>query len=112
MIIPVATSPKNYIYIYNQIPIMTTTANRADHSPRLDTILMVEEFIKENSGEYKKTELWNNLPKKMMYQTFMKIIDYLISSNKIGADAEGYIIWIYNPELYKKYAAREDLRIR
>ena len=34
-------------------------------SPRLDTIIMVEKFIKENSGEFKKTELFNNLPKKI-----------------------------------------------
>jgi len=30
---------------------------------------MVEEFIKENDGENKKKKLWENLPKKMMYQT-------------------------------------------
>ena len=37
--------------------------------PRLDTILMVENFIKEHDGEYKKGGS-GSLPKKMMYQTF------------------------------------------
>src|SRR3989344_6402146 len=66
--------------------------------PRLDTVLMVEKFIKENDGEYKKRALWENLPKKVMYQTFCVIIDYLLYSRKISVDAEGKIGWIYYPE--------------
>jgi len=66
--------------------------------PRLDTVLMVEEFIKENDGEYKKRALWESLPKKTMYQTFCVIIDYLLYSRKISIDAEGKIGWIYYPE--------------
>jgi hypothetical protein len=37
------------------------------HYPQLDTILMVEEFIRENSGGYKKKSLWEALPRKMIY---------------------------------------------
>ena len=66
--------------------------------PRLDTILMVEGFIKENDGEYKKKQLWEALPKKMMYQTFSVIIDYLLISGKISVDAEGKIGWIFYPK--------------
>ena len=66
--------------------------------PRLDTVLMVEEFIKENDGEYKKRALWEHLPKKTMYQTFRVIIDYLLYSRKISIDTEGKIGWIYYPE--------------
>ena len=66
--------------------------------PRLDTVLMVEKFIKENDGEFKKRALWENLPKKTMYQTFCVIIDYLLYSRKISIDAEGKIGWIYYPE--------------
>lgn len=69
--------------------------------PRLDTVLMVEEFIKENDGEYKKRALWENLPKRTMYQTFCLIIDYLLYSRKISIDAEGKIGWIYYPEKKK-----------
>ena len=36
------------------------------HYPQLDTVLMVEEFIGEHSGKYKKRSLWESLPKKMM----------------------------------------------
>ncbi|MBI2653563.1 hypothetical protein HYX02_02005 [Candidatus Woesearchaeota archaeon] len=66
--------------------------------PRLDTILMVEKFIKEHDGEYKKKELWQKLPKKMMYQTFCVIIDYLLYSGKVSVDSEGKIGWIFYPE--------------
>ena len=77
--------------------------------PRLDTVLSVEEFIKEHDGEFKKRKLWESLPKKMMYQTYCVIIDYLLYSRKISVDSEGKIGWIHYPELTKKYSKREDL---
>ena len=70
--------------------------------PRLDTVLMVESFIKENDGEYRKKQLWEVLPKKMMYQTFSVIIDYLLISGKISVDVEGKIGWIFYPESAEK----------
>jgi hypothetical protein len=77
--------------------------------PRLDTILMVEEFIKEHDGEHKKRKLWESLPKKMMYQTFCVVIDYLSESGKIAIDKEGKIGWIYYPEEAKKYYEKSAL---
>lgn len=77
--------------------------------PRLDTVLMVEEFIKKHNGEFKKRKLWESLPKKMMYQTFCVIIDYLLYSRKISIDCEGKIGWIYYPELARKYYERRYL---
>ena len=82
------------------------------HYPRLDTVLSVEEFIKEHSGEYKKKSLWEHLPKKMMYQTYSVIFDYLEKSGKIARDRESKVAWIWNPNLTKKYAARKDLQVR
>lgn len=78
-------------------------------SPRLETVLMVEEFIRRHDGEFKKTVLWRKLPKKVMYQTFCVIIDYLLYSRKISIDSEGKVGWIYYPELVKKYLNRPDL---
>jgi len=82
------------------------------HSPQLDTVIMVESFIREHSGEYKKRALWENLPKKMMYQTYSVIIAYLLDSGKIAADKEGKICWIYNPQLIKRLLENSDLKIR
>jgi hypothetical protein len=66
--------------------------------PRLDTVLMVEKMIYDTSGEFKKKQLWEHLPKKMMYQTFSVIINYLLYSGKIAVDSEGKIGWIWDPE--------------
>ena len=88
------------------------TEARARHSPQLDTVLMVEAFIREHSGEYKKRALWENLPRKVMYQTFSVIFAYLQDSGKIATDADGRVCWIYNPELIKRYLQNTDLKIR
>ena len=72
-------------------------------SPRLETIIMVEKFIKEHSGEYKKTQLLNALPKKIMWGTFNVILNYLCECNKIGIDKEENIIYIWNPKLVKRF---------
>jgi len=70
--------------------------------PRLDTVLMVEKFIEENSGTFKIYQLWKNLPKKMMYQTYKLIISYLLSINKIAIDSEDKIGYIWNPDYKRK----------
>lgn len=57
-----------------------------EYSPRLDTVFMVENFIKAHSGMYRKRRLWERLPKKIMYQNFCSIIDYLIDEKKIRFD--------------------------
>ena len=53
-------------------------------SPTLDTVLMVEKTIEKYSGEYNRTNLWKNLPKKVMWQTYLVILEYLESINKIA----------------------------
>lgn len=78
-------------------------------SPRLETVLMVEEFIRRHDGEFKKTEIWRKLPKKVMYQTFCVIIDYLLYSRKISIDSEGKIGWIYYPGSVEKYLKNKEL---
>ena len=80
--------------------------------PRLDTVLMVEQFIKKRDGEFKKKKLWQKLPKKMMYQTFCVVIDYLLYSGKISIDAEGKIGWIYYPERAKYWLKQKHLEWR
>ncbi|MBN1185863.1 MAG: hypothetical protein JXB49_26515 [Bacteroidales bacterium] len=78
-------------------------------SPTLQTVLMVERYIDENSGEYKKTQIWNQLPKKVMWPTFRVIIDYLESIHKIAYDKEGYVVYIWNPEFLEKIKDRKAI---
>lgn len=89
-----------------------TSEAKTGHSPQLDTVLMVESFIRDHSGEYKKRALRENLPKKMMYQTFSTILNYLQDSGKIATDADKKICWIYNPELINRYIHNNNLKIR
>jgi len=85
------------------------TENSFARVPRLDTVLMVEEFIKENSVKYSVYQLWKNLPKKIMYPTYKIIIAYLLEINKIAVDSENKIGYIWNQKLGLKYKEREDL---
>lgn len=52
-------------------------------SPNLETILMVQNFIEKNSNKYKRRELWEKLPRKVMWQTFLVILEYLHSLEKV-----------------------------
>ena len=79
------------------------------HYPRLDSVLMVEKLIYDTSGGYTKKQLWQRLPKKMMYQTFSVIIDYLIYAGRIAIDREGKIGWIWDPEGVKSYLKKKHL---
>ena len=72
------------------------------HSPTLESVIMVEKTIQKHSQECGKYQLWKKLPKKMMYQTFQTILDYLENSGKIIIDKEGCIIWTYNPRMIRK----------
>ncbi len=77
-------------------------------SPRLETVIMVEQFIKKHSGDYKKTELFQKLPKKVMWGTFNVILQYLWNNNKIGISKDGIVVYIWNPELAKRYINRKS----
>ncbi|MBI2105292.1 hypothetical protein HYT56_00470 [Candidatus Woesearchaeota archaeon] len=81
------------------------------HSPTLESVIMVEKTIQKYSQEYGKYQLWKKLPKKMMYQTFQVILDYLEELGKIMIDKDGCIIWIWNPNLIRKLENR-GLKIR
>jgi len=85
--------------------------NQIARSPTLQTVLMVEKFIEDNSGEYKKTELFKNLPRKIMWQTFQVIMEYLENDLKIVYDKEGYIVYIWNPKFYEKIKNRPAIKI-
>ncbi len=77
------------------------------HSPTLDSVLMVEGTIQKHSQECGKYQLWQRLPRKMMYQTFLVILDYLEKSGKIIIDKDGCIIWTYNQKRIKRLIAEE-----
>ena len=64
------------------------------HYPRLDTILLVEQAIQKSEDYPTRMQLWKSLSKKIQYQTFKLILEYLEKSNKIMFK-EDKIIWIF-----------------
>jgi hypothetical protein len=75
--------------------------------PTLETVLMVEETIEKYSGEFNRTELWKKLPRKVMWQTYLIVLDYLQSVNRIAIDSQGIIGFIWNLKFAKKFANRK-----
>jgi len=77
--------------------------NPLARSPTLDTVLMIEKTIEKYNSELNRTELWKKLPKKVMWQTYLIVLSYLEAINKIGFARDGIIVYLWNPELSKKY---------
>ncbi len=82
------------------------------HSPNLDTVLMVERVIKKSDDYPTRMQLWRSLPRKVQYQTFKAILDYLEASSKIMFDEHGHIIWVAadNPKLRELLRDVKDLK--
>src|SRR3989338_3111315 len=98
-----------YQLIYLILMSTQTLENPFVRSPTLDTVLMVEKIIEEFSGEYNRTELWKKLPRQVMWQTFLVILEYLESINKIAFDKEGKIAYIWNPKLAQMLRQRNEI---
>ena len=86
---------------------MENKTNFFARSPTLDTVLMIEKFIEKYSGEFNRTEIWKKLPKKVMWQTYLIVLDYLQSINKIAVDSRGVIGYIWSPDVAKKFINRK-----
>lgn len=64
------------------------------HSPTLNTVMMVESILKDAQEVITLAELKRRLPKKVMHQTLLQILDYLQLSGKIIIGTKG-ILWIF-----------------
>jgi len=63
------------------------------HSPTLNTVFMVEQVLKKSSL-VTIAELKRKLPKQVMHQTLLQILDYLQMSGKIVIGTKG-ILWVF-----------------
>ena len=62
--------------------------------PTLSTILMVEDTLKKANELLTIAEIKRKLPKKVMHQTLLQILDYLQVSGKILIGTKG-VLWIF-----------------
>lgn len=66
------------------------------HSPTLNTVLMVENVLKNmNESVVSIAELKRKLPSQVNHNTLMVVLEYLEESNKIAVSLKG-ITWIHN----------------
>jgi hypothetical protein len=70
---------------------------KAEYMPSLRTVLMVEKAIHEAKEWPNKRQLWLSLPKRIMYQKLLIILDYLEYSHKIVVAKTGEIVWVWDP---------------
>ncbi|MDD5086632.1 MAG: hypothetical protein PHV16_02675 [Candidatus Nanoarchaeia archaeon] len=76
---------------------------RLEHSPTLNTVLMVENILTNmDKSVITIAELKRKLPKQVNHNTLKIILEYLEESNKIAVSLKG-ITWIHNtnPNLEK-----------
>ena len=72
---------------------------KLEHAPTLNTMLMVEQTLKEMEGSVITiAELNRKLPKQINHYALKLILEYLEESNKIAVSLRG-ITWIHNPKL-------------
>ncbi len=75
------------------------------HSPRLDTILLIEETIRKSPKELTRTGLYHVLGGRVMYGTLKVVLGYLEKSNKITFSGNK-IVWIFTNEKLDKAISR------
>jgi hypothetical protein len=70
---------------------------KAEHSPTLDTVQMVEDTIREAKQVVSVAELKRKLPRKVNHNTLKVILAYLQKSGKIEFTPDG-VVWIFMPK--------------
>ena len=66
-------------------------------SPTLNTVLMVEETLSKASEVLTIGKIKRILPKQVMHQTLMAIIDYLEYSGKVVIH-DDKVLWAFKPQ--------------
>lgn len=78
-------------------------------SPTLNTVLMVEDVLKNAEGVMSVAELRRKLPKQVMHQTLIAVLDYLDYSGKI-AFRDSKVLWVFKEK--SRLREKEGLKVR
>ncbi|MBI3623009.1 hypothetical protein HY212_02930 [Candidatus Pacearchaeota archaeon] len=79
--------------------------------PNLSTVLMVESFLRSHRDlPIKISEIKKKIPRKIMHQTLIIILEYLWKSGKIIYGPRG-IQWIYSEPEHLKAMFKDSLEI-
>ena len=93
----------------------TEMIEKKDHKvlryPNLNTVLMVEDFIKKHRDmPMKISELRKKLPRQVMHQTLKIILEYLWRSGKIIYGPKG-VQWIYSEPEHLRRMMEDTLEV-
>lgn len=64
------------------------------HSPTLNTVMMIEDVLKRSGELMTIAELKRRIPRKVMHRTLMQVLDYLQMSGKIVIGTKG-VLWVF-----------------
>ncbi|MBS3124100.1 hypothetical protein J4437_05715 [Candidatus Woesearchaeota archaeon] len=79
--------------------------------PNLNTVLMVEEFLREHRDlPLKISEIKRQLPRQIMHQTLQVILEYLWKSGKIIYGPQG-VQWIYTEPQHLRNMLEDSLEV-
>ena len=89
----------------------TVMVEKLEHSPTLNTVLMVEAAIKNSKNSIITIpEIKRVLPRQVNHRTLMIILEYLEEGGKIAVTLKG-ITWIHNPNQNLRNAINKGLEL-
>ncbi|HIH25562.1 hypothetical protein J4476_06065 [Candidatus Woesearchaeota archaeon] len=82
----------------------------SEHSPTLNTILMVEKVLEKDKDLLSVAEIKRRLPKKIMHKTLLQVLDYLQNSGKILIGTKG-VLWVYTDSKELEAKMKKGLQV-
>ena len=96
---------------YSDVELVEKKGYHNKRYPNLNTILMVEDYLKEHQDLPLKISLIKqNLPKQIMHNTLKIILEYLWQSGKIFYGPKG-IQWIFSEPNHLKKMMHDTLEV-
>lgn len=80
----------------NDLGVTYKTETGVKRFPNLSTVIMVENILESAEKVLTVAELKKLLPKMIMHQTLLVIVDYLHKSGKVVIGVKG-ILWVFTP---------------
>jgi len=88
----------------------TQLLEQAGHSPTLRTIVMIESVLKNANQLMSIAEIKQALPRKVMHNTLLQVLDYLQLSGKIIIGTKG-ILWIFTEQEELEKLKKSGLKV-
>ena len=96
---------------YTDNELLEKTEDQTKRYPNLNTVLMVETFLKKHRDlPMKISDIKKQLPRKVMHQTLQVILEYLWKSGKIIYGPKG-VQWIYSEPEHLKSMFKDTLEV-